>query len=121
MRAAGLALLLGAAAGCASDSAARPGAVLEPGKLLVNPRQDPYRVRPPRGLVKGARAMAADLKICVTAEGTVRSVDVERGAHPRIDPLIVEAVQRWRYSPYKVDGKPVPHCYPMKYTFTVLP
>jgi outer membrane biosynthesis protein TonB len=111
-----------AVAGCATGGATtEPEPGVEAARLLINPRLEPYRLRPPRGLVKGARAMAADLKICVAADGSVESVKVVRGAHPQIDPLIPDTVRRWKYAPARAGGKAVPHCHPMKYTFTVLP
>jgi hypothetical protein len=42
-------------------------------------------------------------------------VKILRGADPTVDPLIVAAIQRWRYHPYTVDGRPVPFCTNVRY------
>jgi TonB family protein len=54
------------------------------------------------------------LRICVTPEGRVRSVALLSAAparDPRVDAIIVEAVRRWRYGPYKVNGQRQGFCH----------
>jgi outer membrane biosynthesis protein TonB len=55
------------------------------------------------------------LKVCVRPDGMVSEVKLIRGADPSVDPLIIAAIQRWRYHPYTVDGRPVPFCTSIRY------
>jgi protein TonB len=48
------------------------------------------------------------LKVRVTAQGRVETVQVERSAgHPSLDHSATEAVQRWRFEPARQNGVPV--------------
>jgi hypothetical protein len=54
------------------------------------------------------------LRICVAADGRVRSVAMLSAAparDPRADAIIIETVRRWRYGPYKVNGQPQGFCH----------
>jgi TonB family protein len=54
-------------------------------------------------------------EICVSAAGRVESVEFLRPApahDPRADAAILEAVRRWRYGSYRVDGTLRPFCHP---------
>jgi protein TonB len=46
------------------------------------------------------------LKAVIGADGTVRELRVIDG-HPLLAPAAMEAVKRWKYKPYYVEGKPV--------------
>jgi hypothetical protein len=48
----------------------------------------------------------------------VESVKILRGADPILDPIIAETLQRWRYHPYTVNGRPVPFCTSVRYEIT---
>jgi protein TonB len=39
-------------------------------------------------------------------DGTIKSVELIEG-HPLLAPAAIEAVKRWKYKPYMLDGKPV--------------
>jgi protein TonB len=48
------------------------------------------------------------LKVRVTEQGRVESVQIERSAgHPELDQSATEAVQRWRFQPARRSGAPV--------------
>jgi TonB family protein len=65
---------------------------------MVNPAYSAHGVR-----VKGS----VMLGLVVTAEGMPKDVHVVRGIAPEVDRSAVEALQQWRFSPAKKDGKPV--------------
>lgn len=47
------------------------------------------------------------VKAWVTAEGTVREVQLLRGTHELLDEAAVAAVRRWTFTPAKQNGRPV--------------
>jgi protein TonB len=85
------------------------------GLLLIDPNDDEYRVKLPRGLDRGGIKFTARLRICVSAQGTVTDVKILQGADPAIDPQFPVVLRRWRYRPFTVDGRAVPFCYPIQY------
>lgn len=83
--------------------------------MLTDPSVPPYRPVIPTGL-QGRRYMTLT-KICVKNTGNVESVKILRSAHADLDRPVVDAIQRWRYRPYMVDGRPVDFCYVLRYEF----
>jgi protein TonB len=83
--------------------------------LLIDPNDDEYRVKLPRGLDRSGMKFTARLRICVSAQGAVTEVRVLKGADPAIDPQFPSVLGRWRYRPFTVDGRAVPFCYPIQY------
>jgi TonB family protein len=57
------------------------------------------------------------VKICVNAEGRVTSATVLRGVSPAADAGVVATLLTWRFSPYAVEGRPVPFCYVSRFVF----
>jgi hypothetical protein len=57
------------------------------------------------------------VKVCSSSLGKVTSVDIIKSAHPSLDPHIIEAMRWWRFHPYHVDGKLVPICSNVRYSF----
>ena len=47
------------------------------------------------------------LEAIIGADGSVRDVQVIRGASPLLDPSAVEAVRRWRYLPARIGERRV--------------
>ena len=43
----------------------------------------------------------------ITAKGEVLASQVLSGEQPNLDPLVLEAVRKWKYEPATRDGKPV--------------
>ena len=64
-------------------------------------------------------SLQALLKICVDAQGGVRSVQVLRGISAAVDADIVATIKRWRYTPHAINGRPVPFCYAANFVFQV--
>ena len=85
------------------------------GLLLIDPNEDEYRIKLPRGLDRSGIKFSARLRICVSAQGSVTDVRIVQGADPAIDPQFPVVMRRWRYRPFMVDGRPVPFCYPIQY------
>jgi outer membrane biosynthesis protein TonB len=76
---------------------------------------------PPR--LEGMQAWIASgrelvVRTCVNARGSVQSVDVVRGLNRRVDAEVTSTVRTWRLLPYRLDGRPVPFCYPIRFLFT---
>lgn len=84
-------------------------------QLLIDPERDEFKVKVPPALRQQDLRFAAILKICVSAQGAVTSVQVLREADPTIDGQFPVVMSRWRYKPYTIDGRPVPFCYPLRY------
>jgi outer membrane biosynthesis protein TonB len=85
------------------------------GRLAIDPNDDRYAARLPAAMARVGASLWALVKICVHPDGMVNEVKIIRGADPTVDPLIVAAIQRWRYHPYTVDGRPVPFCTNVRY------
>jgi protein TonB len=54
------------------------------------------------------------VKCVVTSEGAVNNCRVLKSM-PFMDRAAIDAIERWRYKPYTVDGKPVE----VEYTFKI--
>lgn len=48
------------------------------------------------------------LKAIIGADGTIRDVQVVRGASPLLDVAALEAVRHWRYRPARIGQRLVP-------------
>ena len=85
------------------------------GLLLIDPSDERYRVKLPPALERAGATASVHLYICVSAQGTVASVRILRGAGPAIDGQIPSVIGRWRYRPLLIDGQPTPFCYQVLY------
>lgn len=90
--------------------------------LAINPSLRPYRVQVPEEFTQ--RMSTGDkispvLEICVTAQGSVKSVTIVTGSIPVVDAQIPMVIPRWKYRPYLVDGKPESFCYVTRYSIEV--
>jgi hypothetical protein len=77
----------------------------------------------PRPRLEGMQARIASgqelvVRTCVNARGSVQSVEVVRGLDRMINAQVVDTVRTWRLLPYRLDGRPVPFCYPIRFLFT---
>ena len=71
--------------------------------------------RIPADLVRRGDGWKVPTEVCVKADGKVDSVEFLRptpARDPRADAAILEAVRRWRYGSYKVNGALKPFCHP---------
>ena len=85
------------------------------GQLLIDPNSEPYRVKLPPALARSGETYVAMLRLCVSAEGRVTSVQVLKGAGPALDGQFPSVMARWRYRPLMADGTPTPFCYLLRY------
>jgi len=85
------------------------------GQLLIDPNAERYRVKLPLALARTGETYTALLRLCVSAEGAVTSVQVLKGAGAALDGQFPSVMGRWRYRPLVVDGVPTPFCYPVRY------
>jgi outer membrane biosynthesis protein TonB len=70
------------------------------------------------GGVKRATVM---FKVCVTTEGDVSTAEVLRSNHapPLVVKSVVDEVQKWKFSPWLVEGRRSPVCGPYLFTAEV--
>lgn len=60
----------------------------------------------------------ASVKMCLTTTGAVESLSLIKGTgYDGYDSLIRSEMQKWRYKPYRVDGRPVPVCTVVTFVF----
>ena len=85
------------------------------GQLLIDPNSERYRVKLPLALARTGDTYTAMLKLCVSAEGGVTSVQVLKGAGAALDGQFPSVMGRWRYRPLLVDGVATPFCYLLRY------
>ena len=85
------------------------------GQLLSNPSLPRNRVKLPRALEKTGETYSATLLVCVSAKGRVTGVRVLKSAGPAIDPQFPTVIGSWRYRPLRINGKPAPFCYHLRY------
>jgi hypothetical protein len=57
-------------------------------------------------------------KICVSAAGSVTSVNVMKPADPLVDADWQAKMRLWKYKPYSVNGRAVPFCTPVRVQVT---
>jgi hypothetical protein len=88
-------------------------------QLAVDQTQRQYKLRISDRCIGAGYLYAAVLRICVSAEGTVSSVDVLRRSVPAVDDQFPRVIGRWRYLPYLEDGVPTPFCYVRDYRLEV--
>jgi TonB family protein len=78
------------------------------------------QIQPPDSerLAMRKRAQVAVFKLCLSKWGGVRSVSVLRASrHARWNRRLFEAMRGWRYSPFRIDGRPVPVCTSVTFIF----
>jgi len=85
------------------------------GQLLIDPNAEPYRVKLPLVLARSGETYTAMLRLCVSPEGRVTSVQVLKGAGAALDSQFPSVIGRWRYRPLLADGVPTPFCYLLRY------
>ncbi|HKO46666.1 MAG TPA: hypothetical protein VJV79_03035 [Polyangiaceae bacterium] len=85
------------------------------GQLLIDPNAERYRVKLPLALARSGETYTAMLRLCVSAEGGVTSVQVLKGAGAALDGQFPSVMGRWRYRPLIVDGVATPFCYLLRY------
>jgi outer membrane biosynthesis protein TonB len=82
------------------------------GNLAIDPQATQHRAKLP-GYVHGS--VWALMKVCVDRNGDVIDVKILKGVDGNVDASFVSAIRTWRYTPYKVDGRPVPFCTNVRY------
>lgn len=85
------------------------------GQLLIDPNDERYRVKLPPPLARSGETYVALLKVCVSTQGTVTSVQLMKSATAAIDGQFPSVIGRWRYRPLVADGVATPFCYPLRY------
>ena len=70
-------------------------------KAVYQPNPE-YSARAARKKIQGT----VQLSIIVTPEGTVRDPEVTRSLDKDLDKNALECVKKWKFEPFKEDGKP---------------
>lgn len=82
--------------------------------LGMNLRETGDRPKIPRALLKAGPGWTALSELCVNPEGRVESIRFLRPSpvhDPVVDAAIVDALRRWRYGRYVLNGVPQPFCH----------
>jgi protein TonB len=85
------------------------------GQLAIDPQAAEHRAKLPPALMHAGMSVWALLRVCVDRDGGVVDVKVIKGVDPTVDASFVSAVRTWRYTPFRVDGRPVPFCTNVRY------
>jgi outer membrane biosynthesis protein TonB len=83
------------------------------GFLAIDPQDRRYRPQMPPGY--RGQSVAALMRVCTDRDGNVIDVKVLKGFDAAVDAAFVSALRTWRYTPFKVDGRPVPFCTNVRY------
>jgi len=60
---------------------------------------------------RAGKKVVATVKMCLNRSGNVKSLKLLRSTgHPAYDKKIKSKMRKWKYRPFKVNGKPVPVC-----------
>jgi len=60
------------------------------------------------------------VKVCIQTSGAIGSVTLlARTGYPEYDQQLVEAVRRWQYNPFTVNGRPVPACSAVSFVYSM--
>jgi TonB family protein len=100
----------------AGDPAAAPVHMPDAGASDLHNPKPPY---PPVSRSKGEQGTVL-LKVCVSATGTVDSVDIAKSSgYVRLDRSANDTVERWRFHPARKGGQPVALCYQLPIRFSL--
>jgi len=83
------------------------------GFLAIDPQDRQYRPQMPPGY--RGQSVWALMRVCADRNGNVVEVKVLKGYDAAVDAAFVSALRTWRYTPFKVDGRPVPFCTNVRY------
>lgn len=87
----------------------------------IKPPARTYYVEPVYSTI--ARAAGAEgyviLEATIDESGAVRNVTVLRSQHPLLTPAAVEAVSKWKYTPTRLNGVPIPIVMTVTVTFAL--
>lgn len=88
--------------------------VLKSGRVISDVTREPWRPRVPPPWNREDAIHKGTYKVCVAADGSVRSVDTLKTAGKGLlDEAFSSAIQKWRYQPARLGPKKVPFCYPL--------
>jgi outer membrane biosynthesis protein TonB len=85
------------------------------GQLAIDPQAEQHRARLPPALMHAGMSVWALMRVCVDRDGNVVEVKIIKGVDATVDASFVSAVRTWRYTPFRVDGRPVPFCTNVRY------
>jgi hypothetical protein len=73
----------------------------------------------PKALNVRGRTYRLQVQACISAEGRVENVTLQKGAVPELDAQVITDVRGWRYRPRIIEGKPSPFCYKVRVSYEV--
>jgi periplasmic protein TonB len=69
---------------------------------------------------QGVSKMTVRVKMCIATDGSPRSVEFTKGSgYAEVDARIRGEMNKWRYRPYMVNGKPMVACFPVTFNYTI--
>jgi len=83
--------------------------------LAINPQAPGYKVSVPAQCTSQAHPLVSRVRICVSVEGTVSSVQILKASLPILDSQLPTVLRRWRFHSYVKDGQATPFCYVLHY------
>ena len=86
----------------AAAAASRPSVISPP--VVIQQRLPPWIPDP----VSRATEFRGAVRVQISAEGKVTSVEILKSVHPAYDQLLLRAARGWTYEPAKKDGTPIP-------------
>jgi outer membrane biosynthesis protein TonB len=113
---------VGSTAGAVSGSGGGGPAAAGPRKMLPEALGKMQRLSGaapafPAQLAKEGSLFVVMTKVCVSAGGTVETVDLMKRADPTLDKNVIEAVRGWRYKPLLSGETAVPFCTFVRFEF----
>ena len=88
-----------------------PPQTLEALRLGARERMEPDEATKVELAKPGSRPLVGVFKLCVSATGTITSVSILKSSgFEAYDQKITRAMATWAYTPFEVNGKPVPVC-----------
>jgi hypothetical protein len=73
----------------------------------------------PKALNIRGHTYRLQVQACISAEGRVERVTLQKGAAPELDTQVLTDVRTWRYRPRMVQGKASPFCYKVRVSYEV--
>jgi TonB family protein len=73
----------------------------------------------PQPLLRVSGHLTLLAKICVGADGAVDRVSILKGIAADVDDQAKTTIQKWRFSPMSVNGRPVAFCYFSRFSFSI--
>lgn len=102
-----------------------PGVTIPPMIMQGLRRSGDTQIHPSRNVKNqiiddGKVKVVGNLKVCIQPTGAIGSVTLLSSTkYPEYDQQLIEAVRRWHYNPYTVNGRPVSACSAVSFVYSI--